>query len=47
MGSWFLVLIGVQYVAAAGCLAYDGHPGLALAFLGYAIGNLGLYIDAR
>ena len=36
---------GIYVLTAASYLAHN-RPGMAVAFLGYAIGNLGFFMDA-
>jgi hypothetical protein len=47
MSAWLIAVIGVVYLAVAGDLLYKGQVGLGIAFLGYALGNVGLYIAAK
>lgn len=47
MSSWLIAIIGFVYLAVAGDLLYKGQVGLGIAFLGYALGNVGLYIAAK
>lgn len=47
MSSWLIAAIGVVYLVIAADLFFiKKDVGLAVAFLGYAIGNVGLYIKA-
>jgi hypothetical protein len=39
--------IGVVYLLIAVQLLVEGKIGLGIAFLGYALGNVGLYLAAR
>jgi hypothetical protein len=42
-GDWFLLIISVQYLAAAGVYGFKvGNPGYALCFVCYALANVGL-----
>ena len=47
MASWLIAGIGVVYLLVAIQLLVDGKIGLGVAFLGYALGNVGLYIAAK
>jgi hypothetical protein len=47
MSPWLILAIGVVYLIVAADLFYAGKTGLSLAFVGYAIGNVGLWIAAR
>jgi hypothetical protein len=44
MSSTTILIIGAVYLYIACDKAYRGELGLGIAFLGYAIGNVGLYI---
>ena len=46
MASWLIATIGVVYLVVAGDLFIKGQTGLGIAFLGYALGNVGLYMEA-
>ena len=47
MSSWLIIVIGVVYVLVAFDLLRKGQTGLGIAFLGYALGNVGLFLEAR
>tara|TARA_R110000823_G_scaffold97402_1_gene211612 strand:+ start:196 stop:342 length:147 start_codon:yes stop_codon:yes gene_type:complete len=47
MSASLIAVIGVVYLVVAGSLFMDGKTGLAVAFLGYALGNVGLFMEAR
>lgn len=47
MSAWLIVLIGVVYIVVAFDLLRKGQTGLGIAFLGYALGNVGLFLEAR
>ena len=47
MGAWLIAGVGVIYVIAAIDFVMTGKPGLAITFVGYAVGNLGLFLVAR
>ena len=40
--TWPLIATSLLYLAQAGLYIRDGSPGLALAFTGYVIANMGL-----
>ena len=46
MASWLIATIGFVYLLVAFDLFVKGQVGLAIAFLGYALGNVGLYMEA-
>jgi len=46
--SPFLIAVtGVIYIVIAADLVYHGKTGLAIAYMGYAFANFGLYLAAR
>jgi hypothetical protein len=47
MASWLIALIGVVYLLVAAQLLLEGKIGLGIAFLGYSLGNVGLYLAAK
>jgi hypothetical protein len=47
MSSWLIALIGFVYLVVAADLFIKGQIGLAIAFLGYSLGNVGLYLEAK
>jgi hypothetical protein len=47
MAAWLIALTGVIYAWVACDLAWQGKPGLALAYAGYAFANIGLYLVAK
>jgi len=47
MSSWLIACIGVVYTVVAVDFIRKGQIGLGIAFIGYAIGNVGLFIEAR
>jgi len=47
MSSWLIALIGFVYLLVAADLFIKGQIGLAIAFLGYSLGNVGLYLEAK
>jgi len=47
MSAWLIAVIGVVYLVVAVDLIIKGNMGLGIAFVGYSIGNVGLFIAAR
>jgi hypothetical protein len=47
MSSWLIAVIGVVYLVVAVDLYIKGQVGLSIAFLGYSLGNVGLFMEAR
>jgi hypothetical protein len=47
MASWLIALVGVVYTIVAVQLLVTGKTGLGIAFIGYALGNVGLFMEAR
>jgi hypothetical protein len=47
MAAWLIAIIGVVYAVVAVDLLRIGNTGLGIAFVGYSIGNVGLYLAAR
>jgi hypothetical protein len=47
MSANLIACVGLIYAFIAVNLWLSGKPGLALAFLGYAVSNIGLYFEAR
>jgi hypothetical protein len=45
MSSTLIALIGLVYLGVCVDLFFKGSTGLSIAFLGYAIGNVGLYLE--
>lgn len=41
-----LITTGVIYALTAGAYWFSGRPGMTLAFVGYALANVGFVIDA-
>jgi hypothetical protein len=46
MSAWLIGSIGVVYAIVAADLILNGNSGLGIAFVGYAIGNIGLTMEA-
>lgn len=47
MSAWLIAVIGVVYAVIAIDLFVKGNIGLGIAFVGYSLGNVGLYIVAK
>ena len=47
MSAWLIAMIGVVYLVVAVDLLLKGNTGLGIAFIGYSLGNVGLYLAAR
>jgi hypothetical protein len=47
MADWLIAGIGFVYAYVSVDLLRDGKIGLGIAFFGYAIGNVGLYMTAK
>ena len=47
MAEWLLAAVGLAYLVTAVDLFMRGQPGMALAFVGYFIGNIGLIMAVR
>lgn len=46
MSAWLIAVVGVVYTVVAVDLLIKGNIGLGIAFVGYALGNVGLYLEA-
>jgi hypothetical protein len=46
MSAWLIAAVGVVYAVVAIDLIVKGNTGLGIAFVGYALGNVGLYMEA-
>lgn len=46
MSAWLIAIIGFVYALVATDLILKGNTGLGIAFVGYAIGNIGLTMEA-
>ena len=44
MSSTLIAIVGVVYAVVAVDLILKGNTGLGIAFVGYSLGNVGLYI---
>jgi len=47
MSAWLIATIGVVYFIIAIDLFIKGQTGLGISFLGYSLGNVGLYMVAK
>jgi hypothetical protein len=47
MSTWLIAIVGVVYLVVAIDLFLKGNTGLGIAFVGYSLGNVGLYIAAK
>lgn len=47
MASWLIAIIGVVYCYVALEFLWHGNIGLGIAFLGYSLGNVGLYLASK
>lgn len=46
LGTWILILSTVLYVGAGVAFAFEGKVGLSVAYVAYAVANIGLMIVA-
>lgn len=46
MSKWLIAVIGVVYLYIGIELLIKGNKGLGIAFLGYSLGNVGLFLEA-
>jgi hypothetical protein len=46
MSSILIAIVGIVYTVVAIDLLVKGNTGLGIAFVGYALGNVGLYLEA-
>ena len=46
MSSTLIAIVGVVYAVVAVDLIIKGNTGLGIAFVGYALGNVGLCMEA-
>lgn len=47
MAAWLIAIIGVVYAYVAAEFLWHGNWGLGIAFVGYSLGNVGLYLAAK
>jgi hypothetical protein len=46
MSAWLISAMGIVYAVVSVDLLTKGNTGLGIAFIGYAIGNVGLTLEA-
>ena len=46
LGTWILIVSTLLYVGAGIAFAYEGKVGLSVAYIAYAVANIGLMIVA-
>jgi hypothetical protein len=46
MSSWLIIVTGLIYAYIAVEQGYKGNTGMAICYIGYAFGNIGLYMMA-
>jgi len=46
LGTWILIVSTLLYVGAGIAFAYEGKVGLSVAYVAYAVANIGLMIVA-
>jgi hypothetical protein len=46
MSSTLIAIVGAVYTVVAFDLIIKGNMGLGIAFVGYALGNVGLFLEA-
>jgi len=46
MSAWLIATIGVVYLYIGCDLIIKGQVGMGIAYLGYSLGNVGLYLEA-
>jgi hypothetical protein len=47
MSATLIAIIGVVYAVVAADLLWRGNIGLGIAFIGYSIGNAGIYLATK
>jgi hypothetical protein len=47
MNTWLIAAVGVVYLVIAVDSLIKGQLGLAISFLGYSLGNVGLFMMSR
>lgn len=47
MSGWLVATVGVIYFCTAIDSFFKGNMGLAVAFLGYSIGSVGLWMQTK
>lgn len=46
LGTWILIISTLLYVGAGVAFAFEGKVGLSVAYVAYAVANIGLLIVA-
>ena len=46
LGTWILIISTILYVGAGVAFAFEGKVGLSVAYVAYAVANVGLMIVA-
>lgn len=46
LGTWILIISTMLYVGAGVAFAFEGKVGLSVAYVAYAVANIGLLIVA-
>lgn len=46
MAAWLIAAMGLVYLFVSVDLLLKGNMGLGIAFIGYALGNVGLTLEA-
>jgi hypothetical protein len=46
MAAWLIAAMGLVYLVVSVDLMIKGNTGLGIAFIGYALGNVGLTLEA-
>ena len=46
VSAWLIIVTGVIYTYIAAEQGYKGNTGMAVCYIGYALGNVGLYMMA-
>jgi len=46
MSAWLIIVTGLIYAYIAAEQGYKGNMGMAVCYIGYALGNVGLYLMA-
>lgn len=47
MSAWLIAAVGLAYAYVSGDSFYRGQVGMGIAYAGYALGNIGLYMLAK
>lgn len=47
MSAWLIAAVGVVYAYVSGESFFKGNLGMGIAYAGYALGNVGLYLLAK